>query len=136
MSCLRQAPKHKLRHYYKTVRRLIPDGYPNKNDILRTIRQNIENYFAESPNASFDDMVQEFGTPQDVAAAFLNELPDTEIAGSLCKKKRMIHAVCFIFAISIAVIVLLVYRIWYIRENAAVTIEDTVYIYEDTLVEE
>lgn len=63
-------------------------SYPNRNDIIQTIRQNIDNFRAEHPRASFNEIIEEFGSVTEVAASFLDELPEQEISSILQKKKK------------------------------------------------
>ncbi len=114
--------------YYKAICRAIPDAYTNKKSVLLSIRKNIENYLVEFPEASIEELQQEFGTPTEIAASFLTELPDTEITSYLYNKKkkhRIACVLCFLFIIAAS---LLLGRIWYIQKHMVVTIEDTVYI--------
>lgn len=112
-----------LKRYLKEIRRLVPDAYTDKAKVINSIKQNIAYYLCEFPNASFEDVLREFGTPAEVAAAFLEELPDAVITRSFRAKNA---AFLFLSVISIAVITLLMGRIYYMQKHIIVTVENTV----------
>lgn len=125
--------KYYLNRYLKKIRNSIPSIYKNKKNVINDMQQNIRNYLSEFPNASFEDIQKEFGTPSEITAAFLNELPDTYAANTITRKKR--HLIFFAL-LSAVIISFLFMWIIYLRGNTVVYIEDTVYIYEETVVNE
>lgn len=56
------------------------------------IRQNIEHYLSEFPEAEVSDIQQEFGSPVDIACAFTDDLDDMEIVRCFHQRRRLFAA--------------------------------------------
>lgn len=76
-----------VNHYLKQIRKLIPSDYAGKKEMLATTRQRIMDYLEEHPDAAISDFEEEFGTPEEVADSFLEEL-----SGSRREKKSAAEA--------------------------------------------
>ena len=91
-----------LRRYYRSIRFSIPDTYPDKKQAMTHIRQNIEHYLSEFPEAAASDILQEFGPPADVACAFTDDLDDTEIVRCFHQRRRL-----FVAAVSVSSLIMI-----------------------------
>ena len=92
-----------LKKYYRDIKREIPKNYPGSTDIVNHIRQNIENFLDEQPNASFDDIISQFGNASEIVSSFIEDMPTEDITALLKKdrKKRYVTWVVCIFSIII-----------------------------------
>lgn len=121
---------YQLNRYLKKIRNSVPNIYIKRKIVINDMKQSIRNYLSEFPNASFEDIQQEFGTPLEIAAAFLNELPDTYAAKTIIQKKHYL----IVFALLSAVIIsCLLMWIIYLRRNTVIYIENTVYFLKKQL---
>lgn len=107
-------------------------SYPNRNDIIQTIRQNIDNFRAEHPRASFNEIIEEFGSVTEVAASFLDELPEQEISSILQKKRKMLHIFFSLFLICAMIFFVVLYNLSSWAEEEALIFNEGMYIYNDT----
>ncbi|MCI8635891.1 MAG: hypothetical protein HFJ05_09925 [Eubacterium sp.] len=107
-------------------------SYPNRNDIIQTIRQNIDNFRAEHPRASFNEIIEEFGSVTEVAASFLDELPEQEISSILQKKRKMLHIFFALFLICAMIFFVVLYNLSSWAEEEALIFNEGMYIYNDT----
>ena len=110
----------------------IPASYPNKDRVALTLQQNINNFLAEHPGASFNDIIEEFGSATEVAASFFDELPEQEISDIMRKKRKILYlsiALCLVCAV-IFFAVLKYMNYW--AEEEALIIKETLYIYEES----
>lgn len=128
-----QIRTRKLKHYFRKIKRSIPKAYKDKNSVVSNIQQNVDHFLSEFPDASFEDVQQEFGTPAQIITAFFDELPDTFVIDTYHNKK---YTLLMFGLISAAIITLLMLHIHDIQTDKAVYIEDTVYIYEETIISE
>ena len=65
-----------IKQYLRELSALIPKSYPNKSLFLKDIETNILLYFKEHPNASWQEILTEFGSPSEVAGSILAEHTD------------------------------------------------------------
>ena len=123
-----------LKKYYRDIKREIPKNYPGSTDIVNHIRQNIENFLDEQPNASFDDIISQFGNASEIVSSFIEDMPTEDITALLKKdrKKRYVTWVVCIF--SIIIVSGICYYIYLLIVSTPVEITETttIYYYEDT----
>ena len=90
-----------IKQYLRELSALIPKSYPNKSLFLKDIETNILLYFKEHPNASWQEILTEFGSPSEVAGSILAE--HTDIKHSVTTKPRL-HLRFIIIVVSIMVV--------------------------------
>ncbi len=130
--CIKTNLEKKVNAYIKKIKSQIPVSYPNRNDIIQTIRQNIDNFRAEHPRASFNEIIEEFGSVTEVAASFLDELPEQEISSILQKKRKMLHIFFALFLICAMIFFVVLYNLSSWAEEEALIFNEGMYIYNDT----
>ena len=89
-----------LRQYYRSVRANLANC-PRKQRacILKTLKANISAFLEAEPEADFQKLQSHFGTPQQIASGYLNDLTDTELLGTVKKKKLWPVVVAFLAAV-------------------------------------
>lgn len=93
--------KRELRQYYLSVRKLLPCGLKQKTAFIRRLEGSIAAYVSEYPDADFTQIERHFGTPQQIAAAYIEEMEPQEIAGKLKIRRRIVCIVAGAVAICI-----------------------------------
>ena len=79
----------KLRRYYWEVSNLLPCNPRIKQTLMDEIKENIDQFLEEYPDADYDVIVQRFGTPQQIAASYLEEMDPQEVLNKLNTRKRI-----------------------------------------------
>lgn len=92
-----------IRKYLRQVRELLPCGRKERRRILQTLRANVTDFLAETSNVSVRDIEQRFGTPQSIAASYL----DSEDRNVVLKKLQTRRTVKRIIVACAAVVILL-----------------------------
>lgn len=78
------------RCYIFQLKKQIKISTPARKAFLRTLKQTIENYLIEHPDATYECVESNFGTPEDVAMSFYETLDQTEINTQLRLKKPIL----------------------------------------------
>ncbi len=78
------------RKYVAQVRRDIKFSSSSKKHFLRMLKKDINNYIAEHPDASYQTIETEFGTPHETAHQYLHSLDVNELQKLFRFKKRLI----------------------------------------------
>lgn len=89
------------KQYCRKVRSLLPCRSTDKKRIVTQLESSLDAYLAEHPTAGYADMVLRFGTPEDVAAAYVENCP-AETMKAVDLKKKIVAAV--VAALSLALI--------------------------------
>lgn len=102
--------------YFRQIKRRLPVGGIHRKEFLANIRKSIEVYAAENPDTMLSDYYERFGTPDEIAVAFLSEMPCGEI-NSKMQRGRMAFVVAVCIAV-VSVIALSVTISYIIKHNA------------------
>ena len=103
-----------LKTYYRDIRKALPCGWFHSRRLMKDLRSSVAQFLQESPNATFQDITNRFGTAQQIAEAYAEQLPPEKLRKSISIRKRIVAIVAA--SCAIAVMGWLIYL-------AAVTIE-------------
>lgn len=92
-----------LKKYYRQIKDWLPCGGPLKRKLMGNITATIEGYIAEHPQADFTDLQTHFGTPQQIATAFVDEMDTQELLHSLRIRRRILRTVFFGIAAAVSI---------------------------------
>lgn len=86
--------------YIKAVKDHLCSIAPSK-DFMEMLSNNIDEFMSANPNCTYDDIIDQFGEPEDVAEDYLSESKES-LPGKLIKKNR--HKKWIIVVLVIALI--------------------------------
>lgn len=114
------------KRYLRQIKRLIPPDYAERKEILAATQQRIEDYLMEHPDAAISDFEEEFGTPEEVADSFLDEISGSRREHRLRRKNKwFIIGGCSLVIFSIAVL----WYAWFLIDGTIVETTETLTIY-------
>lgn len=96
-------PDMAARRYLREVRSWLPCAGKMKNEVLGKIGGTVGDYLAENPNGDYAALVARFGTPQQIASAYVDEMETPELLHSLRIRRRV---VAIVSAAALAVVIL------------------------------
>ena len=98
--------RHEKKEYYNAVKRNICCGSKNKSEFLDDFSDKLSDYIDENPKADIDELIKNFGSPEEIADSFMQTLDEDEIQKAVRKKKIIITiAVCCVILLAVAVTV-------------------------------
>ena len=80
-----------IRRYCRAVGSYLPCSLRQKRQILRDLRQRLREYGGEHPEEATPE--ERFGTPQQVAAGYVDDMDTTELLHALRYRRRVTAAV-------------------------------------------
>ena len=92
-----------LKRYYRQVASWLPCGGKTKREMMARIRATVDAYIAEHPTADLAAIQARFGTPQQIAAAFVDEMGTEELLNKLRIRRRIIKIIFLCVAIFLAI---------------------------------
>lgn len=92
-----------LKRYYRQVASWLPCGGKTKREMMARIRATVDAYIEEHPTADFAAIQARFGTPQQIAASFVDEMETEELLQRINYRNKIIKG----FAILASTIILL-----------------------------
>lgn len=112
-----------LRQYYRKIRNFLPCAGKLKKRILFEIQSNVNKYLENCPDADIQQIEGHFGSPQSIAAAYVDDMNTEELLQALCIRKKIITAI-----ISCVMVILLIWGTVVSISLKHVAIRNTVYI--------
>ena len=91
-----------IRRYCRAVGSYLPCARRQKRQLLRDLRQRLEEYRDEHPDETSPE--ERFGTPQQVAAGYVDDMDTTELLQALRYRRRVITAVVSGILVALAVL--------------------------------
>ena len=126
----------KLKRYYKKINSYIPKKYPHRKEIISSIHQDISSYLSEHPDAEYEDILEHFGTPEEMTLSFAESLSSQEIIATAHKNQRHLIVIISIIIIGICILSAMIYHVNWVAEHTIVEIDETIIIYPETNTEE
>lgn len=83
-----------LKQYYRDIAKQLPVGRKQKQQILLTITQSVEDYLAAHPLADFQAVQAHFGSPQEIAASYIENMTTPEILKKFRFRKTVLTILC------------------------------------------
>ncbi len=111
--------------YLREMRAEIPCGFFKKKKLLQPFLTSLENFLSDTPDASYSDLADAFGTPKEMAATLCENISEADV-----RKHRRIHRYISI----IAVLVILLLSTWIIkiyRTGPKIEVTRTIVIYDE-----
>ena len=94
-----QINERRIRHFLRRVRRLLPCTRKVRRKIMIDVEGGLREYVARSPNADMETITARFGSPEEIAAASVENFGTAEILLALRLRRsimRILLLVCFL----------------------------------------
>lgn len=102
-----------LKEYYRSIQKLLPCSLCKKRKLMQDIRCSVDSFLQEHPEADTEAVTAHFGTPQQIAESYTEEMSPQELQKQVKVKKWIVGiiaaaAACALLIWGIAVGVALV----------------------------
>ena len=90
------------RRYCRKVRQWLPGTEKLNNKIIQEIRQSVLSFLSGAPGATYADVVARFGTPQEIATAYIDEMDTALLLKEIRIKRKIVRIIFFTVLIALA----------------------------------
>ena len=99
-----------LRKYYRQIRNNLPCGGSLKHRLMKDIASTIRSYLLDNPDADIQAIHSQFGSPQQIVAAYLEEMDTKTLLSALLFRRKITRIMTVICGIALTawLIVLLI----------------------------
>lgn len=101
-----------LKKYYRQVASWLPCGGRLKKKLMTNIAATVDEYLAVRPEADFAALQAHFGTPRQIAAAFVDELETYELLNALHTRRKIVKIVLSCAVAVVAIWGIAVITLW------------------------
>lgn len=124
-----------IRRYVRAVSTFLPCSGKRKKPWLADLRAQAESYVAEGGDAAA--LEQRFGTPQQMAFTYVDEMPTADLLAELHIRRRLVAVTVITLAAALAVyIAVLVWQAYLVYDRFNGWTETYVVEYENIVTEE
>lgn len=124
-----------IRRYVRAVSTFLPCSSKRKKPWLADLRAQAESYVAEGGDAAA--LEQRFGTPQQMAFSYVDEMPTADLLAELHIRRRLVAVTAIALAAALAVyIAALAWQAYLIHDSLNGWSETYVVEYENIVTEE
>lgn len=92
-----------IKKYIKRLSRAIPKDCSDRKRLLTDIEENLRQHIWENPSASWNEIIEEFGTADEMAKSLIGISSKSDVLISLRSKKNR-YTVLFLLCIAFAII--------------------------------
>ena len=92
-----------LRRYYRRIRSWLPCSRKIKKSIIQRIDNTIQDRLALNPSCKLSEIEQWFGTSQQIAATYIDEMDMQDLLRSLKIRKKVLRIILIAVAIMISI---------------------------------
>lgn len=82
-----------LRRYFRSIRSWLPCPAKQKQQILSQVKENVFAFLEEHPDGDLCAIEQQFGSPRQIAAAYVDDMDTPALLAALRIRKRVFLAV-------------------------------------------
>ena len=75
-----------IKKYIKYVKKIIPIHSKDKKEFIQLLTQKIIEFSNTQPNCTYQNIIDEFGSPNEVAGSYIESLENDDIIKQLNKK--------------------------------------------------
>lgn len=119
-----------MKKYLRNCRRLFPIYGSYERQFMKKLKAQIENYLEDTTDASYDDIVAQFGSPTEVVISYYENVDED----ALLKKANFVKQLRFFFiGLLVILIVFFTYR-GVVIHRAFSELQDSVIIHEETTI--
>ena len=97
---------HLLRYLWE-VREELPGNRRQKKQILSRVESSVRDFVIENPHVDYATITQRFGTPQQIAASYMEEMSTPELTQQLRIRKTIVRIVA-----ATALVLVLLWAVW------------------------
>jgi len=88
-----------LNNYYRQVRSWLPCSHKLKTALVTRLKESIQTYLEENPEAVFPQIQAHFGTPETIAATYVEEIGTDTLLRDLRIRRKVVAMVAGTMAV-------------------------------------
>ncbi len=119
----------KINQYFEQIQILLPTFSKSTGKYLKDLKNSVEDYCKKNPNISMEDIINTFGTPQDIVCNYIDCMDAEQLIQQISINKLVKRAIIiFIFLVTIGCMVfsVTIYCAYLYSKNTVITSEETI----------
>ena len=99
--------KRDLQKYFRQAKSELLCPWKTRKQIMADLKKNVSLYLEEHPEAAIENILHTFGSPRQIAASYVEELPTPELMKKLKLRRRILRCTISIVGGAVLLCILL-----------------------------
>ena len=92
-----------LKTYYRDIRKALPCGWFHSRRLMKDLRSSVTQFLQECPDATFQAVTGRFGTAQQIAESYAEQLSPEKLRKNISIRKRALAIIAASCALAVAI---------------------------------
>ncbi len=125
--------EHELNRYYKEMKKHLTCSKKSREHFITEAHRLVDDFLENQPDATYEDILKNIGTPKELSETFLNTLPDkAEIERYHLTRRRKRRLIAALLCATIVILLGIIVYIGQVRYHTVITEETTTIIYPES----
>ena len=123
--------RKKTRQYFRRVRIFLPVYGKDEKQFVRNLRNDMEEYIDAQPSCSWEQVLEQFESPQEAVYGYLSAFPAEDLCRSIRSRKRIRVVLIIVLILSALIFTLKTYQYYLMCEDS----KDNIVVYYQEVIE-
>lgn len=120
---MKNSQKKLAKKYLQQVKAKIPYQTQCSKHVLQNLALSIEEYALENPDFDMEQLIENFGSPENIASTLLEDVDSKNIVHSIKLKRKL-------FCVIVGLLILFVISVYYRRLHQGIKVQEVIYTSE------
>ena len=121
-----------IRKYLRNCKRLFPVYGKRERQFIKKLRDRIQEHIDSSPNLTYEELVEQFGSPKDIVIEYYNTVDDDY----LLRKTNLVKYLKIVLFSALAIVLIYYGTHFVLLYKSYQDVQDSIIIHEETIIED
>ena len=121
-----------IRKYLRNCKRLFPVYGKRERQFIKKLRDRIQEHIDSSPNLTYEELVEQFGSPKDIVIEYYNTVDDDY----LLRKTNLVKYLKIVLFSALAIVLIYYGTHFVLLYKSYQDVQDSIIIHEETIIRE
>ena len=121
-----------IKKYLRNCKRLFPVYGKRERQFIKRLRDRIQEHIDSSPNLTYEELLEQFGSPKDIVIEYYNTVDDDY----LLRKTNLVNYLKIVLFSALAIVIIYFGTHFVLLYKSYQDVQDSIIIHEETIIRE
>lgn len=121
-----------IKKYLRNCKRLFPVYGKRERQFIKRLRDRIQEHIDSSPNLTYEELLEQFGSPKDIVIEYYNTVDDDY----LLRKTNLVKYLKIVLFSALAIVLIYYGTHFVLLYKSYQDVQDSIIIHEETIIED
>ena len=121
-----------IKKYLRNCKRLFPVYGKRERQFIKRLRDRIQEHIDSSPNLTYEELLEQFGSPKDIVIEYYNTVDDDY----LLRKTNLVKYLKIVLFSALAIVIIYFGTHFVLLYKSYQDVQDSIIIHEETIIRE